>query len=373
MKKQTKIILAMVAILVILSGILIYKLNWFGAGMKPAITMIDSLSVATAIDSIDYSIDEEILQAEDSQAIYEQKQFPQKGNSVNDFIIEPYEIVMEDEGLLNDDNLKDVVVTLQNKNDKTDLRPTLVLLKQQTGGYELYGVSWHTVPPAYIEDYQQYIEESVEIDSTKLKISLSGYGGPTGNQSNTYKFIDNKLVLIKLSLYNAGAGGQTYLDVDYLKNVVRTEDVNTMLDEMPSTITKKKFPKHKPYLFETDEGLSFDIDEQPIESNFNGRYTVYVETEQKTTGMASISYDFTINNGRATLVTNTYHEPIRCNGDYRLVEKDNLLTLFYDGNEDNCKSSEPAFTMKKKGKNYFIKGLGGEGTYNTWIKLKREN
>ena len=373
MKKQTKIILALVAILVILSGLLIYKLNWFGAGMKPAITMIDSLSVATAIDSIDYSIDEETLQAEDTQAIYEQKQFPQTGNSVNDFIIEPYKIVMEDEGLLNDDNLKDVVVTLQNKNDNTDLRPTLVLLKQPNGGYQLYGVSLHTVPPAYIEDYQQFIEETVEIDSSKLKISLSGYGGPTGNQSNTYKFIDNKLVLIQLSLFNAGAGGQTYLDVDYLKNVVRTEDVNTMLDDMPSTITKKKFSKRKPYLFETDEGLSFDIDEQLIESNFNGRYTVSVETEQTTTGMASISYDFTINNGKATLVTNTYHEPISCNGDYKLVEKDNLLTLFYDGKEGNCKSSEPTFTMKKKGKNYFIKGLGGEGTYNTWIKLKREN
>lgn len=36
---------------------------------------------------------------------------------------------MEDESLLNDDNLKDVVITLQNKNDSTDLRLSLVLLK----------------------------------------------------------------------------------------------------------------------------------------------------------------------------------------------------------------------------------------------------
>ncbi|WP_051224141.1 hypothetical protein [Flavobacterium tegetincola] len=371
MKKQTKIILAVLAVILIVSSVLIYKLHWFGAGMKPTTVEINSLDVNKPIDSLDYESNDEELQAEDSQAIYEQKQFPQTGNSVEDFIIEPYKIVMQDEGLLNDDDLKDVVVTLQNKNDSTDVRPTLVLLKQQTGGYQLYGVSLGTVPPAYEGDYQQYLSESVEIDSTKLKVSLNGYGGPTGNQFNTYKFIDNKLVLISVGLFNAGAGGQSYVDVDYLKNRVRYEDVNTMVDEMPSIITHKKIPKHKPYFFETDEGLGFRGEEETVATSFDGSYKVSVETEQTTTGMASISYDFNINEGNATLTTNTYHEPIRCNGDYRLVEKDNLLQLFYNGNEENCKSSEPTFTIKKKGKKIFIKGLGGEGTYNTWIKLKK--
>ncbi len=373
MKKQTKIILSVLAFILILASLLIYKLSWFGAGMKPQSHVMDTPAVATEIDTVDDSFNEEELQAEDSQAIYEQKQFPQTGNSVKDFVIEPYKIVMEDEGLLNDDNLKDVVVTFQNKNDSTDVRPTLVLLKQQTGGYQLYGVSLETVPPAYREDFQEYLAESVEIDSAKLKISLTGYGAPTGNRFKTYKFIDNKLVLISLSLYNAGAGGQSYVDVDYLKNSVRYEDVNTMLDEMPSTITYEKIKKHKPYFFETDEGLDFRRDEEIVQSGFDGRYKVYVETEQTTTGMASISYDFIINAGKATLTTNTYHEPIRCNGDYKLVEKDNILQLFYNGKEANCKSSEPTFTIKKEGKNYFVKGTGGEGTYNTWIKLKKEN
>ncbi|TDG35607.1 hypothetical protein EZJ43_13385 [Pedobacter changchengzhani] len=260
MKKSTKIIFAVLAFILILASLLIYKMNWFGAGMKPQIHISDTLAVAKKLDTTDYTTNGDTSQAEDSQAIYEQKQFPQTGNSVKDFIIEPYKIVMEDEGLLDNDNLKDVVVTLQNKNDSTDVRPTLVLLKQQNGGYKLYGVSLNTVPPAYQGDYQQYLNVSVEIDSAKLKVSLTGYGGPTGNQFNTYKFIDNKLVLISIGLFSAGAGGQTYIDVDYLKNIVRFEDVNTMLDEMPSTITHQKIPKHKPYFFETDEGLDYRRD-----------------------------------------------------------------------------------------------------------------
>lgn len=258
MKKRTKIILAIiVALFTLLAIFAIIQYRRYIGFTKPPLVASDTTVVGERIDTVAYAVNGDTFQAEDSQAIYELKQFPKTGSSVKDFIIEPYKIVMEDEGLLDGDNLKDVVVTLQNKNDSTDVRPTLVLLKQQTGGYQLYGVSLNTVPPAYEGDYQQFLQESVEIDSAKLKVSLTGYGGPTGNQFNTYKFIDNKLVLIHLGLYNAGAGGQSYVDVDYLKNRVRFEDVNTMLDEMPSKITFEKIPKHKPYFFETDEGLDF--------------------------------------------------------------------------------------------------------------------
>ena len=258
MKKNSKIILiATLSIVVALVSLLIYKLSWFGAGMKPQIHATDTLVVGKQIDTIDYSFNGDTSQAENTQAIYEQQQFPKTGNTVKDFVINPYKIVMDEHGLLNQDNLKDVVLVLQNKNDSTALRPTLVLLKQTDGGYKLYGVSFSTVPPAYIEDYQQFLQESVEIDSAKLKVSLTGYGGPTGNQFNTYKFIGDQLVLIHLSLFAAGAGGQTYIDVDYLTNKVRFEEVNTMVDEMPSKVTFKKLPKHAPYLFENDEGLSF--------------------------------------------------------------------------------------------------------------------
>ena len=258
MKKNTKIILiATLSVVVVLVSLLIYKLSWFGAGMKPQIHTMDTSVVAKQIDTVDYTFNGDTSQAENTQAIYEQQQFPEIGNTVKDFVISPYKIVMEEHGLLNQDNLKDVVLVLQNKNDSTAVRPTLVLLKQTDGSYKLYGVSLATVPPAYEGDYQQFLMESVEIDSAKLKVSLTGYGGPRGNQFNTYKFIDQKLVLIHLGIFAAGAGGQTYIDVDYLKNKVRFEDVNTMVDEMPSKVTFKNLPKHAPYLFENDEGLGF--------------------------------------------------------------------------------------------------------------------
>ncbi|MFD2287122.1 hypothetical protein GJU39_10765 [Pedobacter petrophilus] len=262
MRKSTKLILIIVATLVTLFAIFaIIQVVHFTRFRQPSSIASDTTVVGEVIDTVAHAIDEDTLQAEDSRAIYEQSQFPKTGNLVKDFVIEPYKIVMEDEGLLDQDNLKDVVITLQNKNDSTDVRPTLVLLKQQTGGYQLYGVSWETVPPAYREDFQEYLAESLEIDGAKLKISLTGYGAPTGNRFKTYKFIDHKLVLISIGLFNAGAGGQSYVDVDYLKNSVRYEDVNTMLDEMPSTVTHEKIKKHKPYFFETDEGLDFRRDE----------------------------------------------------------------------------------------------------------------
>ncbi|MFC3561414.1 hypothetical protein [Pedobacter jamesrossensis] len=111
---------------------------------------------------------------------------------------------------------------------------------------------------------------------------------------------------------------------------------------------------------------------QTIKSNFEGSYSVYVETDETTTGTASITYLFKIKKDNATLITTTYHEPIRCNGNYKTVEKDNVLTLFYNGKEDHCKSVKPTFMIKKQGKTYFIRGTGGEATYNTWVKLKKE-
>lgn len=108
---------------------------------------------------------------------------------------------------------------------------------------------------------------------------------------------------------------------------------------------------------------------QVKKSNFDGSYTVRVETEETTTGTASISYVFEIKQQLAILTTTTYHEPIRCNGNYKAVERGNILTLMYNGKEANCKPT--MFTIKKEGANYFIKGTGGEGTYNTWVKLKK--
>ena len=85
-----------------------------------------------------------------------------------------------------------------------------------------------------------------------------------------------------------------------------------------------------------------------IPSKYYGNFHVRVETEATTTGMASISYYFTINEKGAHLETNTYHEPIRCNGKYRGKMNNNILELFYNGTEQNCGTDYANFNIKMK-------------------------
>lgn len=107
-------------------------------------------------------------------------------------------------------------------------------------------------------------------------------------------------------------------------------------------------------------------------SKYLGEFSVYAETEATTTGMASISYYLTINKTEAILKTNTYHEPIRCNGKYAIVDKDSLIELHYSGTESNCSSDYPDFEIKNKGNQFFIKGVGNEANSGEWVELKKK-
>lgn len=106
---------------------------------------------------------------------------------------------------------------------------------------------------------------------------------------------------------------------------------------------------------------------------YYGNFTANVETEATTTGMASISYHFFITKTGAKLRTTTLHEPIQCEGSYKGHFKNDILNLFYDGMEKNCKTEEPNFKIKKVDQKFFIQGLGGEATFNEWVELKKDN
>lgn len=129
-------------------------------------------------------------------------------------------------------------------------------------------------------------------------------------------------------------------------------------------IWKKKFKRKIP--------LPKRKQEIPIDPKYHGTFSTYTETEQTTTGMASIEYTFSITFKGIELTTNTYHEPIQCNGTYIALEKDPILELYYNGREANCDTETPLFFLKEENGDIYAKGLGGEGTYNDWIKLKRE-
>lgn len=109
-----------------------------------------------------------------------------------------------------------------------------------------------------------------------------------------------------------------------------------------------------------------------IPEKFYGNFSAGVETEGTTTGMASISYYFTINEKGVYLETNTYHEPIRCNGKYQGKMNNSILELFYAGTEIYCTKDNSNFQIKIDEKKFYVQGLGGEGTINEWIEMKRK-
>ncbi|VFA43394.1 hypothetical protein [Chryseobacterium indologenes] len=108
-----------------------------------------------------------------------------------------------------------------------------------------------------------------------------------------------------------------------------------------------------------------------LDAKFQGEFSSTVETEETTSGTASITYHFNIKNDIAVLTTKTYHEPIRCNGNYKAVENNGILELFYAGDEESCQSKKSKFKIKLENKKYYLQGLGGEATFNEWIELTR--
>ncbi|UMQ41121.1 hypothetical protein MKS83_17170 [Chryseobacterium sp. Y16C] len=104
--------------------------------------------------------------------------------------------------------------------------------------------------------------------------------------------------------------------------------------------------------------------------NYDGAHSVSVETEANTTGMASISYNFNIKKGATNLSLTTYHESNLCDGKYFAIEKNNMLEVYYADDQLSCISIDPKFHIKKEGKKFYIKGVGGEATYNQWIIMK---
>lgn len=108
-----------------------------------------------------------------------------------------------------------------------------------------------------------------------------------------------------------------------------------------------------------------------INSKYIGTFSIYLETEETMTGMASIDYTFSITNEFIQLKTNTYHQPILCNGTYKAVEKNHILELYYIGKDEFCDTVNPMFFLREEGGELYAKGLGGEGTYHNWIELKR--
>ncbi len=104
--------------------------------------------------------------------------------------------------------------------------------------------------------------------------------------------------------------------------------------------------------YTTKEAATENI--RSLDSKFQGEFSSTVETEETTSGTASITYHFDIKNDIAVLTTKTYHEPIRCNGNYKAVENNGILELFYAGDEESCQSKNSKSSWKTKNITYKV-------------------
>jgi len=110
----------------------------------------------------------------------------------------------------------------------------------------------------------------------------------------------------------------------------------------------------------------------PITEKFLGKFEANVDGEYTTEGRGHTTYYFTITTNEIVLKSESFMGDYLCQGNYKGVEKEDVLELYYIENDDRCKKSKPNFFIKKDGEKYFIKGVGGEATYNEWVKLKKK-
>lgn len=110
----------------------------------------------------------------------------------------------------------------------------------------------------------------------------------------------------------------------------------------------------------------------PIAEKFQGQYKVEVEGESTNEGTGHTTYYFTITTSGIVLKSEAFGGDFLCEGNYKGVEKEDILEVYYNENDDRCKQSKPNYLIKKEGQEYFIRGVGGEATYNEWIKMKKK-
>lgn len=117
------------------------------------------------------------------------------------------------------------------------------------------------------------------------------------------------------------------------------------------------------------EKLISNNDTKIVAKEFIGKFTVSVEGDHANHGIEMYDYEINISENEISL-NETNRE--FCSGSYRGIENNNKLELFYAQDDDErCVRSKAKYTIKKEGGQFYIQGVGGEGTYNEWTPLKK--
>lgn len=123
----------------------------------------------------------------------------------------------------------------------------------------------------------------------------------------------------------------------------------------------------------TDILLSYKLkDSKSIAEEFQGKFKAEADGEYTNDGQGHTTYYFTITENKIDLKYEAFRGDFVCEGEYKGIQNDTILELYYDREDDRCKKLSPVYLIKKEEDEFFIKGIGGEGTINDWIKMDKE-
>jgi len=175
---------------------------------------------------------------------------PQFGNRVEDFVPKGWKIEMQKRGDLNNDGLEDVVILLQENNEKnmiekgsgfsamnTNPRILAVLFAQNNGKFSLV-LSNHTLIPRYTDPYiGDFIEENA-ISLSEGVFSVDFFIFPIFsveliNVSYTFRWQDNKFLLVGYhsSESSRSSGDMKSKSINYLTRIEETTCGNNFSDD----------------------------------------------------------------------------------------------------------------------------------------------
>ncbi len=132
---------------------------------------------------------------------------------------------------------------------------------------------------------------------------------------------------------------------------------------------QKPLKNIKPGEFISLKDLLIKIKKKNYSDTFIGKFTVSVEGDYTNHGREMYNYEINIAENEISL-----HETGSelCSGRYRGKENNNTLEFFYvQDSDERCEHSKASYTIKKEGGQFYIQGVGGEGTYNEWTPLKK--
>ncbi len=106
-----------------------------------------------------------------------------------------------------------------------------------------------------------------------------------------------------------------------------------------------------------------------LSDKYNGVHKVTVETSIPSAEIARSKYSFTINQHNVNLSLVTYLEPPICDGKYFANEVNNILEMYYVGDELSCVSVSPKFIIKKENNLFYLKILESREGIKDWLLM----